>query len=62
MKNESTVCTPVRSGYRRKKTVSIFRRFQGIDDVWGDTVNAASRMESSGVPGEIQVGDSTYQI
>ncbi len=24
-------------------------------DLWGDTVNAASRMESSGVPGAIQI-------
>jgi adenylate cyclase len=29
------------------------RRF--IYDVWGDTVNMASRMESGGVPGCIQV-------
>lgn len=27
-------------------------------DVWGDTVNVASRMESHGVPGEIQVTDA----
>jgi guanylate cyclase len=28
-------------------------------DLWGDTVNIASRMESSGVPGRIQVAAST---
>jgi adenylate cyclase len=30
-------------------------------DLWGDTVNTASRMESSGVPGCIQVTDRTYR-
>lgn len=30
-------------------------------DLWGDTVNVASRMESSGVPGKIQVTTSTYE-
>lgn len=29
-------------------------------DVWGDTVNVASRMESQGLVGEIQVAESTY--
>jgi adenylate cyclase len=30
-------------------------------DVWGDTVNVASRMESTGVPGRIQVAPETYR-
>lgn len=29
-------------------------------DVWGDTVNLACRLESSGQPGRIQVSESTY--
>jgi class 3 adenylate cyclase len=32
-----------------------------IYDVWGDTVNTASRMESHGVPGRVQVTRSTYE-
>jgi class 3 adenylate cyclase len=35
------------------------RRF--IYDLWGDTVNTASRMESHGVAGRIQVTEATYQ-
>ena len=31
-------------------------------DLWGDVVNLASRMESTGVPGMIQVADSTWQL
>ncbi|HEY9604683.1 MAG TPA: PAS domain S-box protein, partial [Allocoleopsis sp.] len=30
-------------------------------DLWGDTVNVASRMESQGVPGGIQVTATTYE-
>ena len=31
-------------------------------DLWGDTVNTASRMESSGIPGSIQVTRATYEL
>jgi class 3 adenylate cyclase len=30
-------------------------------DLWGDAVNIASRMESQGAPGKIQVTEATYQ-
>lgn len=31
-------------------------------DIWGDTVNVASRMESNGVPGRLNTSKSTYQL
>jgi guanylate cyclase len=35
----------------------VIGRRKFIYDLWGDTVNTASRMESHGVPGEIQITD-----
>lgn len=32
-----------------------------IYDLWGDTVNVASRMESHGEPGKVQVTEATYE-
>ena len=36
------------------------RKFQY--DIWGDTVNTASRMESSGAPGEVNISEATYAL
>ncbi|HPF89559.1 MAG TPA: adenylate/guanylate cyclase domain-containing protein, partial [Flavobacteriales bacterium] len=31
-------------------------------DIWGDTVNTASRMESSGEVGQVNISETTYRM
>ena len=31
-------------------------------DIWGNTVNVASRMESNGEPGKVNISASTYEL
>ena len=31
-------------------------------DIWGDAVNTASRMESSGIPGQVNISGTTYEL
>jgi guanylate cyclase len=38
----------------------VIGRRKFIYDLWGDTVNTASRMESHGIPGTIQVTEQAY--
>jgi class 3 adenylate cyclase len=39
----------------------VIGKIKFIYDMWGDTVNVASRMESTGVPGNIQVTEPVFQ-
>lgn len=40
----------------------VIGRSKFIYDLWGDTVNTASRMESHGKPGQIQISRATYDL
>jgi adenylate cyclase len=40
----------------------VIGRKKFVYDVWGDAVNIASRMESQGVPGQIQITRDTYEL
>jgi guanylate cyclase len=37
-----------------------YKKFQY--DIWGPTVNTASRMESQGLPGKVQITQTTYEL
>jgi len=39
----------------------VIGRKKFIYDLWGDTVNTASRMESHGLPGKVHVTEATYE-
>jgi adenylate cyclase len=40
----------------------VIGRKRFLYDLWGDAVNTASRMESHGTPGRIQITRSTYEL
>jgi class 3 adenylate cyclase len=51
----------IRIGINTGKVVAgVIGTHKFIYDLWGDTVNVSSRMESSGEPGRIQVAESAY--
>jgi adenylate cyclase len=40
----------------------VIGRKRFLYDLWGDAVNTASRMESYGAPGRIQITRPTYEL
>jgi guanylate cyclase len=43
-------------------TAGVIGRKRFLYDLWGDAVNTASRMESNGTPGQIQITRATYEL
>jgi len=59
---ESGVQLEVRIGVDNGSVVAgVIGQANFIYDLWGDTVNTASRMESHAQPGTVQVTERTYQ-
>ncbi len=53
----------VRVGFHSGPAVAgVIGRRKPFYDVWGDTINVAQRMESSGLPGQIQTTDATMRL
>ena len=63
LRGKTGVSIEIRIGIASGPVVGgVIGRNRMLFDLWGDTVNIAARMESSGVPGEIQLAASTYEL
>jgi class 3 adenylate cyclase len=53
----------IRIGINTGRVVAgVIGKSKFIYDLWGDAVNLASRFESHGLPGRIQISESTYEM
>lgn len=60
---EQNLSLNLRIGLHSGKVVAgVIGKNKFIYDLWGDTVNIASRMESHGIPGSIQVSAATHEL
>ena len=59
LRDELTVCVGIHTGPAMAGVIGTRKLFC---DVWGDTVNTASRMESRGTAGKIQVTEDAKRV
>jgi class 3 adenylate cyclase/Tfp pilus assembly protein PilF len=56
-------CWELRVGIHTGKVIAgVVGKNKFAYDIWGDAVNTASRMESSGAPGRVNISGDTYQL
>jgi len=61
-KTQNRPCWQLRLGIHTGPLVAgVIGREKFAYDVWGDTVNTASRLESSGIAGRINISEATYE-
>ncbi|HEX9270229.1 MAG TPA: adenylate/guanylate cyclase domain-containing protein, partial [Candidatus Limnocylindria bacterium] len=57
------ICLEFRIGINSGPVVGgVIGRDKFVFDIWGDAVNLASRMESTSLPGRVQIGPGTYPL
>lgn len=62
-KKANKPCFEIRIGLHTGKVVAgVVGTKKYAYDIWGDTVNLAARMESSGEPGKVNVSGDTYKL
>ncbi|MCB1137711.1 MAG: adenylate/guanylate cyclase domain-containing protein [Leptospiraceae bacterium] len=62
-RNEEELPLEIRIGIASGDAVAgVIGKKKFVYDLWGSSVNTASRMESSGLPGRVQVTESTYTL
>jgi len=60
---ENKPCFEIRIGLHTGKVVAgVVGIKKYAYDIWGDTVNLAARMESSGEPGKVNISGDTYEL
>jgi len=63
LKNKDNLALEIRVGIHSGPVIAgVLGRKKMVYDIWGDSVNIASRMESNGAAGKVNISESTYKL